>query len=253
MVREDQVAAAALDVDRRAEVVERDRGALDVPAGPAGRTASPRPARPGAPPARAGSRAGPSCRAGRGRRRARRTARASSRGRAGDRGRSPGRRRPRSRGRRRRRTPRPGPAGVRSARRRAGSPRPRRRSASGGSTRSAAMSSRNSSVSRSASSRQSTPVAAAALEQRVVDVGDVLDVAHLVAGVAPGPVEQVEGDVGGRVAEVGGVVRRDAADVHPGDRAGVGRQDATAGGVADPSGGPVPGRADGRARSRTAW
>ncbi len=36
------------------------------------------------------------------------------------------------------------------------------------------------------------------------------------AGVAPGPVEQVEGDVRRRVAQVGGVVRRDAADVHPG-------------------------------------
>ena len=35
MVREDQVAAAALDVERHAEVLQRDRGALDVPAGAA--------------------------------------------------------------------------------------------------------------------------------------------------------------------------------------------------------------------------
>ena len=59
-----------------------------------------------------------------------------------------------------------------------------------------------------------------ALEQRVVDVGDVLHVADLVAGGAPGPVEQVEGDVRRGVAQVGRVVRRDAADVHPGSAVG---------------------------------
>ena len=53
------------------------------------------------------------------------------------------------------------------------------------------------------------------LEQRVVDVGDVLHVQHLETRVAPGPVQQVEPDVRRRVADVGGVVRRDAADVHP--------------------------------------
>ena len=36
VVREDQVGAAAVEVDLRAEPVERDRRALDVPAGPAG-------------------------------------------------------------------------------------------------------------------------------------------------------------------------------------------------------------------------
>ena len=77
------------------------------------------------------------------------------------------------------------------------------------------MSWRNSSVSRSASSAQSTCTRVGPLQQRVVDVGDVLDVGDLVAGVAPGAVEQVERDVGGRVAEVGGVVRGDAADVEP--------------------------------------
>ena len=53
------------------------------------------------------------------------------------------------------------------------------------------------------------------LEQRVVHVGDVLDVLHRQAGVPPDPVEQVERDVGVRVPEVGCVVRGDAADVHP--------------------------------------
>ena len=38
--------------------------------------------------------------------------------------------------------------------------------------------------------------------------------AHVVPGVAPDPVDQVEGDHRGGVAEVGRVVRRDAADVH---------------------------------------
>ena len=83
-----------------AEVLARDRGALDVPAGPAAAEGlSPRPARPGARPARPGSRAGPSCRAGRGRRRARRRPRASARGSSRRPRRTPGRRRPRSRGR----------------------------------------------------------------------------------------------------------------------------------------------------------
>ena len=57
-----------------------------------------------------------------------------------------------------------------------------------------------------------------ALEQRVVDVGDVLDVPHPVARVAPGAVQQVEGDVRGRVPQVRGVVRRDAADVQRRER-----------------------------------
>ncbi len=63
-------------------------------------------------------------------------------------------------------------------------------------------------------------VAVGALQQRVVDVGDVLHVVHLVPGVQPLPVHQVEGQVGGGVADVGGVVGRDAADVHPGHPSG---------------------------------
>ena len=52
-----------------------------------------------------------------------------------------------------------------------------------------------------------------AFQQRVVDVGDVLHVIDLEPAVAPDPVEQVEGDVGVGVADVGRVVGRDAADV----------------------------------------
>ena len=55
-----------------------------------------------------------------------------------------------------------------------------------------------------------------AFQQRVIDIGHVLHVADVVAGGAPGTHEQVEPDVGGGVAEVGGVVRRDPADVEPG-------------------------------------
>src|SRR5690606_14472825 len=50
-------------------------------------------------------------------------------------------------------------------------------------------------------------------EERVVDVGDVLDVAHLTPGVGPRPDEQVEPEVGVRVTEVGRVVGGDPADV----------------------------------------
>ena len=82
-------------------------------------------------------------------------------------------------------------------------------------TRSAVMSSRNSAVSRSGQLRPVLTCGDGPLQQRVVDVGDVLDVVDVVAGVTPGPVHQVERDVGGGVAEVGGVVRGDAADVHP--------------------------------------
>ena len=59
------------------------------------------------------------------------------------------------------------------------------------------------------------PVALGTLEQRVVDVGDVLDVVHPVPVVEQLPDDQVEGHVGGGVAEMGGVVGRDATDVDP--------------------------------------
>ncbi len=64
---------------------------------------------------------------------------------------------------------------------------------------------------------QVTPVHAGgrcAFQQRIIDVGDVLDVGDLLAAVPPGPVQQVKGDVAGGMAHVGGVVRGDSADVH---------------------------------------
>ena len=64
VVREDQVAAAGLDVERGAEVLLRDRGALDVPAGPPGpERAVPARLAGSLGRARPRSRAGPSCRA----------------------------------------------------------------------------------------------------------------------------------------------------------------------------------------------
>jgi len=70
-----------------------------------------------------------------------------------------------------------------------------------------------------------------ALEQRVIDVGDVLDEGDLVPGVAPGAVEQVEADVRRRVAKVGGVVGRDAADVEARGSVRLGLDDSARGGV----------------------
>ena len=205
---------------RLAEPVQRDRRALDVPAGPARpeRRVPGRLARPGRPPQQRVERvllARPvrvaAALGGQREHRSPRPARTRSRTRA-----AAGRR---SRRRRRTSVRRAGlEQPLHQRRRSAGSPRPRRRSASGGSTRSAAMSSRNSAVSRSASARPVLAVARGPLQQRVVDVGDVLHVAHLEPGVAPHPLHQVEGEVRRRVAEVGRVVRRDAADVHPGGR-----------------------------------
>ena len=51
-------------------------------------------------------------------------------------------------------------------------------------------------------------------EEVVIDVGDVADAAGFVAPVPQAPLEDVVGQVGGGVAEVGGVVGRDAARIH---------------------------------------
>ena len=51
-------------------------------------------------------------------------------------------------------------------------------------------------------------------EQRVVDVGDVADAANRVAHVDEPTLQHVVGDERRRMAEVGGVVRRDPAGVH---------------------------------------
>ncbi|SIJ33180.1 Uncharacterised protein [Mycobacteroides abscessus subsp. abscessus] len=52
-----------------------------------------------------------------------------------------------------------------------------------------------------------------AFEEGVVDVSGVLDVDDVESGVAPHPTEQIEGDVGGRMPEVGRIVGGDPADV----------------------------------------
>ena len=87
------------------------------------------------------------------------------------------------------------------------------------------MSSRNRAISSRGQVLPVDAVAGGPLEQRVVDVGDVLDVVDVVPGVAQGPPQDVEGDVGGGVPHVGGVVGRDAADVHPRGRSGRDRAD----------------------------
>jgi hypothetical protein len=94
-------------------------------------------------------------------------------------------------------------------------------------------------------------VARGPLEQGIVDVGDVLHVVHAVSGVQPHPVDQVERQVGGGVAEVGGVVGGDAADVHGGRVARADRADLAVGAVVEPQLRTVPGqRRHGRGRPR---
>jgi len=60
------------------------------------------------------------------------------------------------------------------------------------------------------------PCLGGALEQRVVHIGDVLHVVDRKPQVEPDPVQQVERQVGERVAEVGRVVGGDAANVKSG-------------------------------------
>ena len=50
-------------------------------------------------------------------------------------------------------------------------------------------------------------VAIGPLEQWIVDVGDVLHVVHVVSEVQPQPVDQIERQIGRGVAEMGGVIR----------------------------------------------
>ena len=166
---------------RVAEQAQRDDRALDVPAGPARAqgAARPRPARPRGRRATAAGRAGRACRPAPGRRRARRRTPASGRGTGWTRSRT--RARPRCRSRRRR------------CRRPAGTPRRRRaaRSTLLGDVRDrldrADVVRRRDdpqrlhvlAEQRGLAHRQDHPVLAVArgpLQQRVVDVGDVLDV-----------------------------------------------------------------------------
>ena len=68
-------------------------------------------------------------------------------------------------------------------------------------------------------------------QDRVVDVGDVAHHAHLVAELLEPADQEVVGEVRGRVTEVGGVVRRDAAHVHAHDGARLERRRPRAGAV----------------------
>ena len=53
-----------------------------------------------------------------------------------------------------------------------------------------------------------------AFQERVVDIGDVLHECDREARIPPRPVEQIECQIGGSVAKVGCVIRRDTAHVH---------------------------------------
>ena len=55
-----------------------------------------------------------------------------------------------------------------------------------------------------------------ALQQRIIHVGDVLHVGHLLARVQPGSHQQIPGQERGRVTDVGGVIRGDTAGVQRG-------------------------------------
>ena len=92
-------------------------------------------------------------------------------------------------------------------------------------------------VQRHFAGRKVAPVDAVAvgpLEERIVDVGDVLHVMHVVSEVSPQPVNQIERQIGGGVTEMGGVVGRDPADVHGGRRPGRDRAHLAVGGVVQP-------------------
>ena len=70
-------------------------------------------------------------------------------------------------------------------------------------------------------------------EDRVVDVGDIAHHANLVTELLQPPGEEVVGDVRGRVAQVCRVVRRDAAHVHAHDGPGLKRDERPLRGVVD--------------------
>ncbi|CQD20610.1 hypothetical protein BN970_04723 [Mycolicibacterium conceptionense] len=88
-----------------------------------------------------------------------------------------------------------------------------------------------------------TPIDAVAVspfEQRIVHIGDVLHVVDGVPGVQPQPVHQIEGQIGRGMPEVGGVVRGDAAHVHGGRRPWGHRADLPIGAVVQPQLRPPP-------------
>ena len=73
------------------------------------------------------------------------------------------------------------------------------------------------------------------LKQGVVHVRDVLDVVDLMSGVGKLAVQKVIGEVGGGMPEMGGVVRGDAADVDAGHRARRQRSNLPGRGVVQPN------------------
>ncbi len=203
VVREDEVAAAALHADRQAELVARDHAALDVPAGSSRAELGVPVGSPRARHARAAGRAGRACRRGPGPpprsadstsivSRSRRLSSPSATPRWGGSRRSR-RRRPRSRRSARRRRTRllQVPRRPRRCARPRRSPRRSRPAAGrgvppcrGGTGRSATR-----------RARASRRVPLGALEQRVVDVGGVLRVLDLEPRVPPGATERVERQV----------------------------------------------------------
>ena len=52
------------------------------------------------------------------------------------------------------------------------------------------------------------------LQQRVIDIGDVLDVENGMSAITPGTLHHVEGHIGRGMTHVSGVVGRDATDIH---------------------------------------
>ena len=77
-------------------------------------------------------------------------------------------------------------------------------------------------------------VAFGPFEQRIVDVGDVLHVVHPVTVVQPHALRQVEGEIRRRMAQMGGVVGGDAADVHGRGPTGSGGANLPVGAVVEP-------------------
>ncbi len=77
-------------------------------------------------------------------------------------------------------------------------------------------------------------------EDVVVHVGDVAHALGLVAEIAKPALQDVVGQVGGGVAQVGGVVGGDPARVHLHDRPGLERDDPSSGGVVEQRSHPAP-------------
>ncbi|CAB4960481.1 unannotated protein [freshwater metagenome] len=79
-------------------------------------------------------------------------------------------------------------------------------------------------------------------EQRVVDISDVLDVMNLVPGIEPHPLHEIERDIGGGMPHMRGVVRRDPANVDLGDRSGSGEAYSACSSVVKRQRWPLPGQ-----------